>query len=353
MMRLSDYTDHIEAEERIRPFVRAITAMGADPEHSQHTAVELARSRWGNDRATFQTIERAASTITSTTTSGLTNTAVSDLVSLMGPVNTSAQIFARAVHASLGGYTSVTVPSYVGSGTGFSFIAQGAPIPIRQLSLSAPTLTSKKVGAGWTMTREMMEGSNGEAFTRAAAAENLSLGVDTVLFDTNAADTLRPAGLRSYAVTLTPTAIGANITQNDAMSKDLAALAGNVAAVATSLDNIVFIASPEAAVKIGLRSERFPHDVFSSSGLPSGTVMALAMNILCVAAGPARFSVSDATSVHMEDTTPLAISSTPGTFVHPFARFGKPDTVAIKIVFDCDWAMRSSSGVSWVTGITW
>jgi hypothetical protein len=158
---------------------------------------------------------------------------------------------------------------------------------------------------------------HGEAFTRAAAAENLSLGVDTVLFDANAADTLRPAGLRSYAVTLTPTALGATITQNDAMDKDLGALAGNVAAVAGSLSNIVFIADPASAVKISLRTNsQFPYTVFASVGLPAGTVMALAVNAFAVAADRApRFSVTKATVVHMEDTTPLPIAPVgPGSF---------------------------------------
>ncbi|MGY2905236.1 hypothetical protein [Bradyrhizobium sp. URHC0002] len=202
-----------------------------------------------------------------------------------------------------------------------------------------------------------MEGSNGEAFTRAAAAENLSQGVDAILFDTTAADALRPAGLRSYAVTLTPTAIGANITQNDAMDKDLAALAGNVATVAGSLSNIAFIASPDAAVKISLRTDdRFPYELFATSGLAAGTVMALAVNAFVVACDPApRFSVSKATAVHMEDTSPAQISipGTPPVVSAPVRSIWQTDAVAIKVTFDCDWAMRSSSGVSWVTGITW
>lgn len=289
-----DRLDRIEASRRTRPLIRAITALGAVPDHHRTSAAQIAKARWGDDRETIETIERTAVVPTSTTTSGLTNTAVLDLVSLLGPVSASSQLFSRAIQASFDGVTSITVPTVLTSPTGFAFIAQGAPIPIRQMSFSAPTLTTKKVGAGWVMTRELMEGSNGEAFTRAAAAENLSLGVDAVLFDATVADVLRPAGLRSYAGTLIPTALGANITQGDAMDKDLAALAGAVATVAGSLANIIFIASPEAAVKISLRTNNhFPYEVFASSGLPAGTVMALAVNAFAVAADPSpRFSVS-------------------------------------------------------------
>jgi hypothetical protein len=359
-MRLSDYTDYIEQEERIRPLIRAIIAHGAVPDHHRTSAAQFAKERGWKDRDTLEAIEeqRAAVTITSTTTTGLTNTAVLDLVSLMGPLSASSNVIRRAgVPATFEGATSINVSNIIGAGTGFAFITQGAPVPIRQMSFSSTTLTTKKIGAGWVMTRELMEGSNGEAFTRAAAAENLSLGVDAVLFDATAADSLRPAGLRSYAVTLTPTAIGANITQNDAMDKDLAALAGNVAAVAGSLSNIIFIASPDAAVKISLRTDnRFPYELLASSGLPAGTVMALAVNAFAVAADPApRFSVSKTTAVHMEDTTPLAIGTvgTPPTVAAPVRSLWQTDAVAIKVTFDCDWAMRSASGVSWVTGITW
>jgi hypothetical protein len=359
MDRLSDYTDFIEREERIRPLIRAITAHGAVPDHHRTSAAQFAKERGWKDRDTLEAIEeqRAAVTITSTTTSGLTNTAVLDLVSLLGPVSASSAVLSRGVQASFEGTTSITVPTVATAPTGFAFIAQGAPVPIRQMSFSAPTLTTKKVGAGWVMTRELMEGSNGEAFTRAAAAENLSLGVDAVLFDATGADTLRPAGLRSYAVTLTPTAIGANITQNDAMDKDLAALAGNVAAVAGSLSNIIFIASPDAAVKISLRTnKRFPYELFATSGLAAGTVMALAVNAFAVAADPApRFSVSKVSAVHMEDTSPLqlGVAGAPNTVAAPTRSLWQTDSCAVKITFDCDWAMRSATGVSWVTGITW
>src|SRR5262245_17586088 len=103
MERLSDYTDRIEAEERTRPLIRAICALGADPEHHREGAAQIAKARWGYDRETFETIERAAAVPTSTTTTGLTNTAVLDLVSLMGPVSASSAIFSRAVQANLEG----------------------------------------------------------------------------------------------------------------------------------------------------------------------------------------------------------------------------------------------------------
>jgi hypothetical protein len=141
------------------------------------------------------------------------------------------------------------------------------------------------------------------------------------------------------------------------MDKDLAALAGNVAAVAGSLSNIIFIASPDAAVKISLRTnKRFPYELFATSGLAAGTVMALAVNAFAVAADPApRFSVSKVSAVHMEDTSPLqlGVAGAPNTVAAPTRSLWQTDSCAVKITFDCDWAMRSATGVSWVTGITW
>jgi hypothetical protein len=352
-----DRIERIEGLRRTRHLIRAITAMGAAPGHQRALAVQIAKARWPKDLDTVETIERSASTITSTGTSGLAPpNAVADLVSLLGPISASSAIFNRCpIQLSFAGVSAIVVPTVVAAPTGFGFIAQGAPVPIRQLSFSAPTLTSKKAGAGWTMTREMMEASNGEVFVRAAAAESLSDGLDSILLDANPADALRPAGLRSYAASLTPTALAANVTQQDAFEKDVGALALNVSAVASSLQNIIFIASPDVAIRLGLRTNyRFGYDLFASSGLPANTLMALAVNAFAVAADPAPiYSVSKTTSIHMEDSAPAQLATSPGVYASPTRSTWQTDTCVAKIILDIDWAMRSSAGVSWCTGLLW
>ncbi|MGY2905235.1 hypothetical protein [Bradyrhizobium sp. URHC0002] len=140
----NDWLDRFESQRRTRPLVRAITAMGSDPDHHPSSAIGFAKARGWKDRETIETIERGAVVPTSTTTTGLTNTGVLDLVSLLGPTSCSGAVFSRAVGATFEGVTSITVPTVTTSPTGFAFVAQGAPIPIRQMSFSAPTSPPKK-----------------------------------------------------------------------------------------------------------------------------------------------------------------------------------------------------------------
>jgi hypothetical protein len=83
----------------------------------------------------------------------------------------------------------------------------------------------------------------------------------------------------------------------------------------------------------------------------------LFVNAFAVAADPAPgFSVSKTTTVVMDDSTTVAQLGTvgaPNVVGSPARSLWQTDAAAIKITFDCDWAMRSATGVSWVTGITW
>jgi hypothetical protein len=85
--------------------------------------------------------------------------------------------------------------------------------------------------------------------------------------------------------------------------------------------------------------------------------MALAANAFAVAADPApRFSVSKTTTVVMDDSTTVAQLGTvggPNIVGAPARSLWQTDAVAVKITYDVDWAMRSATGVSWVTGVTW
>ena len=85
----------------------------------------------------------------------------------------------------------------VASGSGVAFIAQGSPIPIKQFSTSGVTLTPQKIAMGVAFSRELIEHTNAETMVRALLAENLSLGLDNILFDANPADGTRPQGLRN------------------------------------------------------------------------------------------------------------------------------------------------------------
>jgi len=338
---------------RRHPLTRAFIALGHD-QYNAADAIRFAKAQWPDDLKTIELIEKGA--VTPLTTAGLASTAVSDVVSILGPLSAFGEVFPRALSLSSEKNTSILVPAITASAASITFIAQGTPIPVKQFVTSGVTLDPKKMAIAIALTREILQHSNAEALTTAALRESCSLAVDTLFLDAVAADSTRPAGLRNGVGAITATALGANITQADAMAKDLAALAAAVAPVAGSLQNICYVASPGEAVKIAMRSLISPFPVFASSGLAAGVVLCLATNALAIAADPSpRFSTSDEATLHFEDTTPLPLASvgTPNTIASPVRSLWQTDCTAIRVILDCNWILRASGAVAWTQAVTW
>lgn len=333
-----------------RPLIRSLVAMGRDVQG----AATIAKATWPHDRETLDTLERGA-TVPTDKTSGAAfgQTALADLVSVIGPMTAFGRLASAAVPINFENNSGVLVPTITASGTGVAFLASAAPMPVKQFSFGGPTLTVKKVGFAVGLTRELVEGSNAETLVKQVMSETGSLGIETLLFDAVAADTIRPAGIRQGVAATAATSGGGET----AMRADLAALAAAVAPRASTMQNIIFIASPDAAVKIMLSSPRFPFPLFASSGLAaSGTVLCLAANCLAMASdGAIRFSSTSETTLHFEDTTPLAIGTagTPATVAAPARSLWQTDCVAIRLVTNLNWDLRASGAVAWVQSITW
>jgi hypothetical protein len=335
-----------------RSFARAVVAMARAGDGSGD-APDIVRQLYRGDHHALAMVEKAA--VVPASTSGVTTfneTVASNVISLLAPSSATAAIFSRALGVSLDNVYGVMIPTVTASGSGVSFIAQGAPIPVKQFSFTGPTLTSQKVGLIVGFTRELMIHSNADLLVRALLAENLSLGLDTILLDTTAGDTTRPPGLRN-GVSATTAVTGGGIA---AMVGDLANIASIVAPLAG--DQIIFVASPKQAVKINLyRTSALPYPVIASSGLADGVVVAIATNVLAVAGGddPPRIQVSDETTLMFDDSTPLALGTvgTPNTVAAPTRSLLQQDLVALRLTADITWAMRASGGVAWTQSVTW
>jgi hypothetical protein len=68
-----------------------------------------------------------------------------------------------------------------------------------------------------------------------------------------------------------------------------------------------------------------------------------------------RFDVSDQAVLHMEDTTPLAISSpgTPPTVAAPSRSLWQTDTIGVRMILPMNWLLRRTGMVQFMTGMTW
>jgi len=139
------------------------------------------------------------------------------------------------------------------------------------------------------------------------------------------------------------------------MVSDLAALAGAIAPVGGL--TIVFIANPVEAVKIALAvGPKFSFPVFASNGIAKGTVLAIAINALVSATDPEpRIETSRNAVLHMEGTTPQPIGTpgTPNVIAAPVRSLYQTDSVAIRLILQATWGLRTAGAVAWVENVTW
>lgn len=338
--------------------------------------------RYGEDgkiddatKMVFDVITRAASAPADTTTSGwasqLVATSISEFMQLLMPASVYPSLAAKGLRLNFGRSGVISIPSRSATPTiAGSFVAQGAPIPVRQGAFGSVTLTPKKMAVISTFTREIAEHSTPaiEGLIRNAIQEDTSVALDSVLLDATAASTTRPAGLRN-GITVTTATAGGGFT---ALVGDLKALIG--ALITASNGNIrqpVFIMNPVNALSVSLTQNAggdFPfkqeisqgqlqgYPLIQSSTVTAGMILLVdAADFVSVEGDAPRFDMSDQATLHMEDTTPLAIGTagTPNVVAAPVRSLYQTDSMALRMIMDVNWAMRRTGVIAWTQSVTW
>jgi HK97 family phage major capsid protein/HK97 family phage prohead protease len=279
-------------------------------------------------------------------------------------------VAARGMSVTLGRYAQISMPTRQATPTiAGSFVAEGAPIPVRQAAFTAVTLGLKKMAVITSYTREIAEHSTPEIETilRQLIMDDTGVAVDTVFIDNVAVSAIRPAGIRNGVSGLTPTAGGGFA----ALVGDLKAMVGALASV-NAMGSLVWIMNPVQQIAISLTQNAggdFPfqadinanrllgYGVVVSSTVPAGMVILINGDDLMVVQGDTpRFDVSDQATLHFEDTTPLQITTgAQGSAVAatPVRSMFQTDSLALRMILPMNWAMRRTGVVSWVTGVTW
>jgi HK97 family phage major capsid protein/HK97 family phage prohead protease len=344
----------------------------------QRDPYSVLKERYGEDiqtKAAFDVVSKAVSAPALTTTTGwaaeLVQTAFLDLIETLIPVSVYPGLANRGPKFNFGRNGIISIPARSTATTvAGSFVGQGAPIPVRQGAFTATTLTVKKLGVITTFSREMAEHSTPqiEAVLRQAIVEDTSVAIDTILLDATAASAIRPAGLRNGVTGATATTGGG-----------LAALVGDVKALAGALitssnghlRDPVWIMNPVQVLSIQFQTNatgqfifqdeiaqgRFRgYPLYQSTTVPTGTVLLLdAADFFSATGDVPAFTASDTATLHMDDTTPLALSATgaPNTVAAPIRSLYQTDSLAIRMTLDMNWAMRRTGVVAFVSGVTW
>ena len=279
-------------------------------------------------------------------------------------------VAARGMNITLGRYNQISMPTRAATPTiAGSFVAEGAPIPVRQAAFTPVTIGLKKMAVITSYTREIAEHSTPEIETilRQLIMDDTGVAVDTVFIDNVAVSSIRPAGIRNGVSGLTPTAGGGFA----ALVADLKAMVGALAAV-NAMGSLVWIMNPVQQIAISLTQNAggdFPfqtdinnnrllgYGVVISSTVPAGMVILINADDLMVVQGDTpRFDVSDQATLHFEDTTPLQITTgAQGSAVAatPVRSMFQTDSLALRMILPMNWALRRTGSVAWVTGVTW
>ncbi len=300
---------------------------------------------------------RAATAPASLTTSGwadlLASTAFVDLLRVMGGAAAMPGAFARGIALSFDNAGKLFFPGVLSDATNASFVQEAQAIPVRSLAVAANVeLAPRKMATIIPFSRQIFKHSIPaiEAMVRLALSESVGPAIDTISLDANAGDEVRPAGLRYNKNAETASD---NTDTREAMDEDMAMLFGAVAPVAGN-NPVLFIASRTQAARMRLRARGAGYEVFASSALTAGTVIAIASNVLISAVSPApRWSISGEATLVMDDN-PGAISEvgTPNT-VAVTRNLLQTDTLAMKMLLDINWGLRSSTGIAWVQNAVW
>jgi len=348
---------------------------------TKQSPLDVLKQEYGDDeptRAVLSFITKAAVIPADTTTSGwasqLVDTSIQDFFSALQPNSVYPALASRGGKFSFGRAGIVSMPTRASTPTiAGSFVAQGAPIPVRQGAFTAITFTPKKMAVISTFTREIAEHSTPaiEGLIRQAIVEDTAVAIDSVLLDAVAATTTRPAGLKAGVSATTATA-GGGIA---AVIGDIRALTGAlITGTNGNLRSPVWIMNPADALAISLLPAtagggEFPfkselaggtlqgYPIIVSSNVTADTMLLVdAADFVSVTGDSPRFDVSDQATLHMEDTTPLQLATGAqgsGVLATPARSLWQTDTIGVRMLLDMNWGLRRTGVVAWTQTMTW
>src|SRR5262249_17604241 len=269
--------------------------------------------------------------------------------STLATASAAAKIFKEGLMLTFGRAGRITVPTLLGNPSYAAFVAEGGAIPVAQGHIEPlVVLTPKKLAVIVVLTEEMVMSSNAEVIVRDALIRSAGLTLDKVLFDSNAGDDSRPPGLR-YSVPRLTASTG--LDRTTALLDDIETLHKELEPV-TPTSPAIYIMSPTRAVMAQLRS---PHGldplvtIGSYAFHGSNDVAALAPDIIVSAFGEVpEISASRESAVQMDDAPPLNLSAATRT-----SSLWQSDCVAIKLRVPVTWALRSNTGLAWLTVTNW
>jgi hypothetical protein len=275
---------------------------------------------------------------------------VFDALEGLGPSAAGAQLLLQSLVLAWDGYGLISAPGFVAGAGSAGFVAEGAPISVKQLLSAAVTLAPFKLAAISVLTRTMIDSSNAEQLIGDTLMRSAALALDAALFGSAAATAAAPAGLLNGITATTPSA---STDEMGAFYEDCHSLIDSVAAVGGN-GPFVLIGSPG---RIGTMVMRF---VLQPGNISVLAASAAGNNLICVAPNAIVTALSPnptvetaaAGELHMEGAAPLPIVNG-GAPAAPSRSLFQTDSVALKMRWPISWALRDPRAVAWLTPGAW
>jgi hypothetical protein len=311
---------------------------------------EVAAEMWPNDRALAQLLTRAASNPAMTSVAGwaaeLVHRTTADVVAALGAASSAADVMAQSLLLDWDGAGIISAPGFVASAANSGFVAEGQPIPVRQLAAGPALLNPYKLATIAALTREMVESGNAEALISEALVRSSGLALDAVFFSSNAATAAAPAGIRNGIVALGPSA---SADPFGAFFEDMATLLNAVGSVGGKgpffiVSSIGRLAS--ASGRYGsLKAEGTDATIIplASSAVGNDVVVIAPRALVAALSADPDVETTNAATLVM-DTAPV----TPDTTL-PTKEMFQTDSIAVKVRWPVSWALRDSHAVAWLT----
>jgi hypothetical protein len=311
--------------------------------------VEMCAELYPNDRTLAQMVTRAASNPAMTTVAGwaieLAHKVVDDTLNAMGAASGAADVMKRCMTLTWNGAGSISVPAFVATAANSSFVQEGQPIPVKQLSEAPILLQPYKLATIATLTREMMESSNAEAIISDVLVRGTGLALDAQFFSANAASAAAPAGILNG---ISPLTASTNTDSYGGFAEDVSALINAVAPVGGK-GPYLFIGSPGriTTMRMHYATEENPidYDVVMSSAVGNNLVV-VAPQALVAALDPApETETANAATLVMDDAAP----GTPGQTGQGEKGMWQTESLAIKVRWPVSWMLRDPRAVAFLT----
>ena len=313
-------------------------------------AIDVATQRWPADRALIGMLTRAATAPAMTAVVGwaaeIAQKRVAALEAL-APASAGARLLQQSLVLSFDGAGQISAPGFVAVAGNAGFVAEGDPIPVRQLAASAALLQPHKLAAIAVLTIEMIESSNAEELISDVLISSAGAALDVALFGSAAASASAPAGLRAGIAASTASA---STDLWEAFFEDVATLGTAVAAVAGARP-IIFIASPGRAASMSMRSLTDTDDaiVLPSAAVGNDLIAVVPQALVAALEPEPEVETSSAGTLHMDSAPSQIVNGGPAA---PARSLFQTASVALKMRWPVTWALRDPRGVAWLTP-TW